>query len=286
MNNIINKTSIICTILIITVSMLSGCSSNENVSDSSINKKIESESINIDINEENAKLLKIEKTQTINEIKNGKSGQINNIDTKTKVTNISDFNIRNIELIFREYDKDNTALGKTETLCKITLKPNESVYIQAAHKKYTKDIKVMGYSYNLGDKLVDVDLETNKINILKTRERVLKDTKYNILAISKPEILTEVNGAYSSNITIKNISDKDIGSVVLEVAELNDKNEYTNVKYLDSYKVIKKSQEVNLSSVYSDKSNRLEVIGYIYDDIRDNTTVEVNLKLNEVILLK
>lgn len=286
MNNIINKTSIICTILIITVSMLSGCSSNENVSDSSINKKIESESINIDINEENAKLLKIEKTQTINEIKNGKSGQINNIDTKTKVTNISDFNIRNIELIFREYDKDNTALGKTETLCKITLKPNESVYIQGVHKKHAKDIKVMGYSYNLGNKFVYVDLETNKINISKTRERILKDTKYNILAISKPEILSEVNGGYSSKITIKNISDKDIGSVVLQVAELNNEREYTNVTYLDSYEVIKKSQEVILNSVHSNDAKHLEVIGYIYDDVKDNTTVEVNLKLNEVILLK
>lgn len=286
MNNIINKILLICTMLMITVSMLSGCSSNESITDNNINKKIESESVEIDINKKDAKVLKIGKTEIIDENKNGNSEVLDLIDTKTKVTNTSNFNIRNIELTFREYDKDNIALAKTEALCKISLKPNESVYIQAAHKKYTKDIKVMGYSYNLGDKLVDVDLETNKINISKTRERVLKDTKYNILAISKPEILTEVNGAYSSNITIKNISDKDIGSVVLEVAELNDKNEYTNVKYLDSYKVIKKSQEVNLSSVYSDKSNRLEVIGYIYDDIRDNTTVEVNLKLNEVILLK
>lgn len=286
MNNIINKTSIICTMLMVTVSMLSGCSSNESITDNNINKKIESESVNIDINEKNAKVLKIGKTEIINESKSGNSEELNLIDTKTKVTNTSDFNIRNIELTFREYDKENTALAKTEALCKITLKPNEGAYIQAAHKKYTKDIKVTGYSYNLGNKLVSVDLETNKIDISTTRERIVKDAKYDILGISKPELVSEVNGGYSSKITIKNISDKDIGSVVLEVAELNDENEYTNVTYVDSYEVIKKSQDVSLSSVHSNDAKKLEVIGYIYDDVKDNTTVEVNLKLNEVILLK
>lgn len=39
MNNIINKTSIICTMLMVTVSMLSGCSSNESITDNNINKK-------------------------------------------------------------------------------------------------------------------------------------------------------------------------------------------------------------------------------------------------------
>lgn len=278
MNKIISKILLTCAILIITVSLLSGCSINE---EDNMNKKIESESVNIDINKKNAKVLKIYKTEFV---KNGKGG--NNIDTKTKVTNKSGFNIRNIELIFREYDKSNIALAKTEVLCKVSLKPNESAYIQATHKKNAKDIRVTGYSYNLGNKLVYIDLESNKIDVSNTTEKVLKDAKYNILAISKPEISSEVNGEYCSNITIKNISDKDIGSVVLEVAELNNKNEYTNVKYLDSYNVIKKAEEVNLNSVQSSKSNRLEVIGYIYDDIKDKKTVEVNLKLNEVILIK
>jgi len=272
--------------LIVTVSMISGCTSNESITDNNINKKIEAESVSVDINEKNAKVLKIGKTEIINEGKNGNSKALDLIDTRTKVTNISDFNIRNIELTFREYDKDNTALAKTEALCKITLKPNESVYIQATHKKYAENAKVIEYSYNVANKLVNLDLESNKIEISNTRERIVKDTKYDILGISKPEIVDEVNGGYSSKIIIKNISDKDIGSVVLEVAELNDGNEYINVTYLDSYEVIKKSQEVNLSSVHSDDVKHLEVIGYIYDDVKNNTTVEVNLKLNEVILLK
>ncbi|GAA0714955.1 hypothetical protein GCM10008904_31270 [Paraclostridium ghonii] len=287
MNNIINKTLIICTMLIVTVSMFSGCTSNESVTDNNIKvKKLEDEVESVNISEKDAKVLKIGKTEIINENKDGNNANLKLIDTKTKVTNVSDFNIRNIELTLREYDKDNTALAKTESLSKITLKPNESADIQAAHKKYAENAKVIGYSYNVGNKLVDVDLETNKVDISNTRDRIIKDTKYDILGISKPEIVNEVNGGYSSKITIKNISDKDIGSVVLQVAELNDENEYTNISYLDSYEVIKKSQEVSLISVHSEDAKNLEVIGYIYDDVKDNTTVEVNLKLNEVILLK
>lgn len=280
MNKGKKKTLAICIILIITSSMLFGCCINE---ENSINKKIESESVNINIDKENANVLKIGTIEFINS-ENSKDKNTN--DTKTKVTNESNFNIRNIELMFREYDKENKAIAKTEALCKISLKPDESVYIQAAHKKNAQDIKVTGYSYNLGNKLIYVDLESKKVNISNINEKIIRDTKYNILAISKPEIINAVNGEYNSKLTIKNISDKDIGSVVLEIAELNDKEEYINIRYLDSYNVIKKSQEVKLDYAQSYNTKSLEVIGYIYDDIKDKKTVEVNLKLNEVILSK
>lgn len=280
MNKGKKKTLAICIILIITSSMLFGCCINE---ENSINKKIESESVNINIDKENANVLKIGTIEFINS-ENSKDKNTN--DTKTKVTNESNFNIRNIELMFREYDKENKAIAKTEALCKISLKPDESVYIQAAHKKNAQDIKVTGYSYNLGNKLIYVDLESKKVNISNINEKIIRDTKYNILAISKPEIINAVNGEYNSKLTIKNISDKDIGSVVLEIAELNDKGEYINIRYLDSYNVIKKSQEVKLDYAQSYNTKSLEVIGYIYDDIKDKKTVEVNLKLNEVILSK
>ncbi|CEO14868.1 lipoprotein [[Clostridium] sordellii] len=266
MANRIRNISILSLILTIAVSMLLGCTSNENRATIKASENIAIDKFNININEKNAKVLDIGKPQSVDEINN--SSTI--VDTKTKVTNISDFDIRNIQLTLREYDKDKNALAKTEALSKITLSPGESVYLQSAHKKYAKTSEVISYSYNVSNKLVSVDLLDDKVNIINTKEK----------------IVNQVDGGYNSEITIKNLSDKDIGSVVLELAELNGNKEYTNISYVDSYEVIKKNQEVKLYSVHPSDVKKLEVVGYIYDDVKNNTTVEVNLKLNEAILIK
>lgn len=281
MNNHLKKTSIISIMLIVAVSMLSGCTLSESEDVKKVSDNVVAENSNIDINKNKAKVLEISKPEVLDE-----NVGDNLIETKTKVKNISDYNIRNIELTFREFDKDNNALSKTEALSKITLLPGESAYIQSAHKKYAQSAEVTSYAYNVSDKLVNVNLSTNEVNIVNTKEKIVNDKKYNILGISEPKITNKVDGGYHAQITIKNMSDKDIGSVILEIAELNDKNEYTNVSYLDSYDVIKKSQEIQLNSVHSDDAKKLEVIGYIYDDVSNNSTVEVNLKLNESILMK
>ena len=282
MANRIRNISILSLILTIAVSMLLGCTSNENRATIKASENIAIDKFNININEKNAKVLDIGKPQSVNESNN--SSTI--VDTKTKVTNISDFDIRNIQLTLREYDKDKNALAKTEALSKITLSPVESVYLQSAHKKYAKTSEVISYSYNVSNKLVSVDLLDDKVNIINTKEKIVKNKNYDILAISEPKILNQVDGGYNSEITIKNLSDKDIGSVVLELAELNGNKEYTNISYVDSYEVIKKNQEVKLYSVHPSDVKKLEVVGYIYDDVKNNTTVEVNLKLNEAILIK
>ena len=282
MNNSAKKTSIISIMLILTVGIISGCASNGNSNNEKIEENTTANTLNVDINDKNAKALEISKPEVINETKDSH----NLIDTKTKVKNISNFDIRNIQLTFREYDRDNNALAKTDALSKITLKPGESVYIQSAHKKYAKSADVIAYTYGTGDKWVNVDTLNHKVNITDIKEKIVKNKKYDILTISEPKLVNQVDGGYNSQITIKNLSDKDIGSVVIELAELNGNNEYTNVSYVDSYEVIKKYQEIKLNSVHPNDAKKLEVIGYIYDDIKDNTTVEVNLKLDEVILMK
>jgi hypothetical protein len=286
MNNSVRKAFIISIISIFTVSILSGCTSKENTIknyniDYQVNTPKNLENVNLDLNYKDANVLEVDKPVIINDAENNKL-----IDTKTKVKNISKFNIRDIELIFREYDKDSNALAKTEALTKVTLKPEQSVYIQSSNKKFTKTVEVIGYSYKLGNKLIYVNLLDKDFKALNTNEKIVAYKKYDVLGISEPKITNEVKGGYNAQITIKNISDKDIGSVVLEVAELNDKNEYINVTHIDSYEVIKKSQEIKLNSVHSNDVKKLEVIGYVYDDVNDNTTVEVNLKLNEAILMK
>lgn len=282
MKNIIRKLSIISIIIIFTVSILSGCNINEGKTDNNKQQDKLVKDMDIEVTSENAKVLEIEEPKIINE-----TTDVNQtIDTQTKVTNISKFNIKDIHLVYREYDKDNNALSTAESFIELTLKPNEVARIQASHKKHVKRGEVVKYSYVVGNKLVNVDLNGNKVNIVENDQKIFKSKRYDILAISDSEQISQVKDGYNSKIIIKNLSDNDIGSVSIIMGELNDSNEYIGVSYLDSYEVIKSSQEVELDSVHSNDVKNLEVLGYIYDDVSENRTIDINLKLSQATIIK
>lgn len=282
MKNIIKKISIISTIIIFTVSMLSGCNINEGKTDTNRQQEKVTKDMEIEITKENAKALEIYKTEVINETKDSNQ----NIDTQTKVKNISNFNIRDIHLVYREYDKDNNALSTAESFMELTLKPNEVAKISASHKKHVKNGEVVKYSYIVGDKLVTIDLSADNIDVIKIDQKIVKSKTYDILAISEPEQVSEVKGGYNSKINIKNLSDHDIGSVSIIIGELNEEGEYIGINYLDSYEVIKTSQEIELTSVHSNNVKKLEILGYIYDDVVESRTISINLKLSQASIIK
>ncbi|MGL5752857.1 MAG: hypothetical protein ACRCXT_20120, partial [Paraclostridium sp.] len=281
MKNIIIKTPVISTIIIFTVSMLSGCNVNEGITDINNQEKIISE-IGTELNKDNTKVLKIEKSEVINQTKDVNK----NIETQTKITNISDFNISDISLIYREFDKDNNSLSTTESFMELTLKPNDIAYIPATHKKYARSAEVIKYSYVIEGQLVNVDLDEDTFNITNLNEEKVRRDEYDILAISSPQEMGKVRGGYNSKVTIKNLSDGDIGVVSILLGELNENNEYIGVSYLDSYEVMKESQSIELDSVHSDKVKSLEILGYRYDDVRENESIYVNLKLSQARSIK
>lgn len=279
MKNIIKKISVISTTIIFTVSILSGCNVNEGKVD--INKS-ENITQHVEISAENGKALEIDKPEIERESKEG--SQV--IDTQTRIKNISDFNIRDIRLIYKEYNKSNNAVSTIESFLELTLKPGEVARVSASHKKYIEEAEVIKYSYVVGDTLVSVDLESDKVDIIKTNKKIVKSKKYDVLAISSPEKSNNVKGGYNSKIIIKNISENDIGSVSIIIGELNEENEYIGVTYLDSYEVIKASQELELNSVHSNNVNKIEILGYIYDDIIESRTIDINYKLSQATIIK
>lgn len=281
MKNIIVKISKVSIIIIFAVSILSGCNINEGKTD--INKQ-ESITKDMDVNLtiENGKVLKIDKPRIINKDEN--NNQV--VDTHTKIENISNFDIRDIRLVYKEYNESNNVVSTNDSFLELTLEPGEIANIPSSHKKYIENIEVTEYSYIVGNKLVSVDLKANDIDIVNIYEEIVKSKKYDILVISKPEKINKVNGGYNSKIIVKNISENDIGSVSIILGELNEQNEYIGVTYLDLYEVVKSSQEVELNSVHSNNVKNIEVLGYIYDDVIESRTIDINYKLSQATIIK
>lgn len=279
MKNIIRNICLLSTIIIFTISMLSGCNINKNNIEKPNNqvKSIESE-----IKKENTMALEIDNPKI--EIVKKDGNQY--IDTQTKIKNISNFTIRDINLVYKEYNDSDKAVSTIDSFLELTLNPGEVSIAHASHEKYINRAEVIKYSYKVDDKWIYVDLESNNIDVVNTNETISKNKKYDILAISNPEKINNVKGGYNSKLIVKNISENDIGSLSIIIGELNEKNEYIGVTYLNSYEVIKTSQEIELNSVHSNSVKKIEVLGYIYDDVMKSSTIDVNYKLSQSTIIK
>ena len=99
-------------------------------------------------------------------------------------------------------------------------------------------------------------------------------------------IFKKIKEENQDEVAKENISENDIGSLSIIIGELNEKNEYIGVTYLNSYEVIKTSQEIELNSVHSNSVKKIEVLGYIYDDVMKSSTIDVNYKLSQSTIIK
>lgn len=281
MSNIKVKLFVISTTLIFTMGILTGCNINQ-VKPNIDNSDNEIKNIDIEINKENGQVLEIESPKTEEETKS----ENQHVDTKTRIKNNSNFTIRDINLVYKEYNDSNKAVSTTDSFIELTLEPNEIAIIHTSHKKYIKNVEVIKYSYIVGNKIVYVDLESGKVNIKNTNEKIEKSKNYDILAISEPQKLNNVKGGFNSKLVVKNISKNDIGSVSIIIGELNEKNEYIGITYLDSFEVMKNSQDIEFNSVHSNNVKKIEVLGYKYDDVVENRTIDINYKLLQANILK
>lgn len=227
---------------------------------------------NVRISKENAKAIK---TEIIEDKEN--------LD-KIKVTNISNFNICNLSFEYQQFDNNNNPLSKQNALLDITLFPSETAYLSVNENKTKNKRKITSYSYESNDKKVVVDILNDKINILNKKEKTENQKEYDILQISSSYI--HEKGDYTYYTKIKNISNEDLGNIVLTIAELNDYGEYIRINNLAIYEILKSNDEKELKITLSKNCKNAEIIGYTYDSISKMANIKVDRKTDNVYINK
>lgn len=265
-----------CLIILINIILLTACTNNidKNESEGSIH--------NIEITENNAKALSIGNSEIVNIAK----GDNNKIDTSTKVENKSNFDISDIWLEYEEFDKDKNVIDQSESFLDITLNPRESAYIGFGHKEYTDSVKVIGYRYEAEGKEVIVNTKNNDIQIKEKRNKTEDSKEYEILLTSDIYKVNESEDGITYGVKVKNSSNKSLGNIILKIGELNEDGEYIMISHISAHSVLKPLEEVELEIITAPASNKIEILGYNYDDVKEKAIIDIDLKSHKATINK
>lgn len=226
----------------------------------------------VDINLENAKAINtkiIDGTESLD---------------KLKVTNTSNFNVHSLSFEYQYFDDNNNPLSTQKAFLDITLFPSETAYISINENKTNNKRKITSYNYESNDKKVSVDILNDKINIINKKEKIYNQKEYDILQISSsynPE-----KGDFTYYTKIKNISNEDLGNVILTIAELNEENEYIKISNLAIYEILKSNDEKELKITLSKNCKSAQIIGYTYDSVSQMANIKVDRKTDNVYINK
>lgn len=237
------------------------------------------------INDKQAKVLEIENTKISNLL-----NSTNKDGVTTKIKNISTESIKNISIDYVELDKNKKEIATNKIPIKVTLNKNEKALVSIIPQDYTETIDIVGYSYNQNDYDIDVSLKEDKISIREKKQtnnnkgktNTINDAeKYMVLDLSDLKQMDEHN--YRLN--IKNKSQKNIGNIILKVAEINLEDEYVNVREISSNSTLEAKESLKMI-LSGSKENSLEIFGYTYDDIENKINIDVDLKTKSASIVR
>lgn len=106
--------------------------------------------------------------------------------------------------------------------------------------------------------------------------------KYDILEIYDFKGIDDT----SYKVKIKNNSQKNLGNMILKVAEKNSDGEYISVSNISNNSTLKAKDFSALMLNSTDKENTLEIIGYTYDDIENKSNIDIDLKTNTASIVR
>lgn len=180
------------------------------------------------ISSSNAKTLQIEESKiTSLSQRKGKD-----IIAMTKIKNISNLNLSQIVIYYDELDKHDKVISDSKVDIDITLSPNEVMQVQFTPRDYTYSIEITGYTYITGDCNVVVDLKDNEIKIYENKKYLENSKNYDVISLSKVNKDKYEKDDLNFVIKIENISDKNLGNIVLKVAEIDQNKEIVKIDHI------------------------------------------------------
>ena len=237
----------------------------------------------IEVNDSQAKVLEIENTKIT-----GISHTKTKTSVTTKIKNKSQNILSNIRINYIELDKNQNKISTKQIPVEVSLKKDEKALITILPQNYTYTIDIIGYSYETKNYDINVNLDENNITVgeisqtEKTKEKLDDIIKYDILQIDDLQQLDDK----SYKVKIKNNSQKNLGNIILKVAEKNKEDEYVSISKI-SYNSTLKAKEFSKVILNSqDKENTLEIIGYTYDDIENKSNIDVDFKTNSASIIR
>lgn len=229
------------------------------------------------INSSNAKTLQIDN----NKITNLSDRTGNDATAMTKIKNISKLNLSQLVLFYDELDKNDNIISQSKTDIHITLSPNDVMQVQFTPKDYTDSIEITGYTYIAEDCSVVVNLKDNETKTYENNKYLENSKNYDVMSISKGNTKSNKDDL-NFTIEIKNVSNRNLGNIVLKVAEIDKNKEIVKIDHIIYNSILKPEQQDKIVSSLYDPNYDIKILGYTYDDMENKSNVDIDLITNKV----
>ena len=270
MNNLIKRVVLLILILMVLVMGINIFMSFKDINGNEYESDI--------INKSNAKTLEIYDSKITNLI-----GRRNSDNTAViKIKNASNFNISNIILYYDELDKNNKVISDAKTNIDMTLSADEVVQVQFTPKGFTDTIEITGYNYIVEDCSVNVDLKNNEIEIYENNKYLENSKNYEVMSINKINNKKHDKEDLTFVMKIKNTSQKNLGNIVLKIAEIDKNKEVVKIDHIIYNSILKPNDEAEIATSLYNSNYDVKILGYTYDDMENKSNIDIDLITHKV----
>ena len=270
MNNLIKRVVLLILILMVLVMGINIFMSFKDINGNEYESDI--------INKSNAKTLEIYDSKITNLI-----GRRNSDNTAViKIKNASNFNIINIILYYDELDKNNKVISDAKTNIDMTLSADEVVQVQFTPKGFTDTIEITGYNYIVEDSSVNVDLKNNEIEIYENDKYLENSKNYEVMSINKLNNKKHDIEDLTFVMKIKNTSQKNLGNIVLKIAEIDKNKEVVKIDHIIYNSILKPNDEAEIATSLYNSNYDVKILGYTYDDMENKSNIDIDLITHKV----
>lgn len=270
MNNLIKRVVLLILILMVLVMGINIFMSFKDINGNEYESDI--------INKSNAKTLEIYDNKITNLI-----GRRNSDNTAViKIKNASNFNISNIILYYDELDKNNKVISDAKTNIDMTLSADEVVQVQFTPKGFTDTIEITGYNYIVEDSSVNVDLKNNEIEIYENDKYLENSKNYEVMSINKINNKKYDKEDLTFVMKIKNTSQKNLGNIVLKIAEIDKNKEVVKIDHIIYNSILKPNDEAEIATSLYNSNYDVKILGYTYDDMENKSNIDIDLITHKV----
>ena len=270
MNNLIKREVLLILILMVLVMGINIFMSFKDINGNEYESDI--------INKSNAKTLEIYDSKITNLI-----GRRNSDNTAViKIKNASNFNISNIILYYDELDKNNKVISDAKTNIDMTLSADEVVQVQFTPKGFTDTIEITGYNYIVEDSSVNVDLKNNEIEIYENDKYLENSKNYEVMSINKINNKKHDKEDLTFVMKIKNTSQKNLGNIVLKIAEIDKNKEVVKIDHIIYNSILKPNDEAEIATSLYNSNYDVKILGYTYDDMENKSNIDIDLITHKV----
>lgn len=270
MKKTLKKSVLIVIILVITIIGLVSCNENK-IED---NNKVILDGLLIE-NEE-ARVLDIKELDMSQIANKDFTGTVVN-----RIENISNFNISEIWIIYNELNKDGKIISESKMLLDMTLMPGDVFKATFKLKESSEDVNIISYEYTTLENTVLIGINDGIIKVREKLNKVENSSDYEVLEVSQGDIKNESKDGDTYIIKVKSNSLKNLGNIVLKIAEIDSNGDYIKVNHEPSYSALGPSEEAEITVKASKRTKKIKVIGYVYDDIDTKSNIDIDLEANE-----